>query len=132
MWFEFGLYLWAVDNDLYMCQLVRINANHSLVYYLAHSNIQQYVIQIPSGVGQNNFSFKIFTRRRDDPVIPTDFCKIDVKRMSFTIFSTALPFPDFFTHFSLHLFGVGSGTATFASCRVTLFLTPENKVTLTI
>ena len=31
----------AVDNDLYMCLLVRINAHHSLVSYLAYSNIQQ-------------------------------------------------------------------------------------------
>ena len=31
----------AVDNDLYMCQLVWINAHHSLLYYLAYSNIQQ-------------------------------------------------------------------------------------------
>ena len=31
----------AVDNDLYMCLLVRINAHHSLMSYLAYSNIQQ-------------------------------------------------------------------------------------------
>ena len=35
----------AVDNDLYMCYLVRINAHHSLVYHLAYSNIQQRVTQ---------------------------------------------------------------------------------------
>ena len=31
----------AIDNDLYVCLLVLINADHRLVYYSAYSNIQQ-------------------------------------------------------------------------------------------
>ena len=36
----------AVEYDLYVCLLVQINAHHSLVYYLAYSNIQQKYDQV--------------------------------------------------------------------------------------
>ena len=54
----------VVDNDLYMCPLVRMNAHHSLAYFLASSNIQQINgdsgwIRIPMQIKRNSEHFGI-------------------------------------------------------------------------